>query len=198
MKFILGKKLDMSQMFDEKGNIIPVTLISAGPCFVTQKKNIEKDKYEALQVGFEKKKENKITKSQKAAPYKNVQEFKGGIEMDKFNIGDEIKASIFKEGDKVKVAAVNKGKGFTGIIKRWNFGGKPHTHGMKHEERAMGSAGPGYPQRVIKGRKMAGRLGFERVTVKNLIVVKVDEEKNLLVLKGAVPGRKGALLEIVG
>lgn len=198
MKFILGKKLDMSQMFDEKGNIIPVTLIEAGPCLITQKKGMEKEKYESVQIGFAKKKENKIQKSAKATPFKNVREFRGEIEMDKFNVGEEIKVSIFNVGDKVKVAGMSKGKGFTGIIKRWNFGGKPHTHGMKHEERAMGSSGPSYPERVIKGRKMAGRLGYERTTVKNLKVVKVDEANNLLVLKGAVPGRKGALLEIRG
>lgn len=198
MKFILGKKLDMSQMFDENGNIIPVTLIEAGPCFITQKKGMEKDKYESLQIGFEKKVERKIKKSEKITPYKKIREFRGQIEIEKFNVGDEIKVSVFEVGDEVKVAGMSKGKGFTGIIKRWNFGGKPHTHGIKHEERAMGSAGPSYPERVIKGRKMAGRLGYERTTIKNLQVVKVDEANNLLVLKGAVPGRKGALLEIRG
>jgi len=196
MKFIIGKKLEMSQMFDKEGNIIPVTLIEAGPCFVLQIKTNEKDKYEAIQIGFEKLKSKKVKKPQKQKPYRYLREFAGDIS--KYKTGDKIDASIFKEGDKVKIAGISKGKGFAGIIKRWGFKRKPATHGTKHEERAPGSVGPSFPERVIKGRKMPGRMGAERVTVKNLKVVKVDVKNNLLTVKGAIPGRRGTLLEIRG
>jgi len=198
MKFILGRKLDMSQMFDEKGNLIPVTLLLAGPCFVIRKKGMEKDKYEAVQIGFEKIKDNKISKSKKAAPYRHVKEFKKGVDFSKYNEGDSITASIFKPGERVMVSAMSKGKGFQGAVKRCNFGGKPATHGMKHEERGMGSVASGIPGRgrITPGRPMPGRLGYERTSVKNLEVIKVDAEKNLLAVRGAVPGGKGALVEI--
>lgn len=200
----------MSQMFDEKGNVIPVTLIEAGPCFVTQKKGLEKDKYEAIQIGFGKLKESKITKSAKNKPYRNVKEFRGrnkgsndpkkfgGAEYESLNVGDEIKVSIFAEGEKVTVIGTSKGKGFQGVIKRHGFGGKPHTHGMKHEERGMGSMASGMPNRgrVAPGLKMPGRMGYERTAMTNLKVIKADPENNLLVVKGAIPGKRGTILEI--
>jgi len=185
-------------MYDQKGNIVPVTLVEAGPCYVTQIKKEDKDKYESVQIGFEKKKDKKIRKSEKIKPYKTLKEFKKDVDLSKYNVGDEINVSIFGEGDIVKVSGVSKGKGFQGGVKRWGWGGKPHHHGMKHEERAMGSAGPGFPQRVIPGRKMPGHMGFERTTVRNLKIAKVDKENNLLAIKGAVPGRRGTLLEIRG
>lgn len=198
MKFILGKKLEMSQIFDEKGNVIPVTLIEAGPCYVTQIKTKEKDKYESIQVGFKKLKERKVTKSKKKKPYRYLREFRENIDLSKIKQGDKIDVSVFQEGDKVKISSVSKGKGFAGAVKRWGFHGRPATHGTKHEERTLGSVGSAFPQRVIKGKKMPGRMGAERVTVKNLKVVKIDPKNNLLAVKGAVPGRRGTLLEIRG
>ena len=198
MKFILGKKIEMSQIFDEKGNVIPVTLIEAGPCYVIQIKTKEKDRYEAIQIGFEKLKAQKTKKSQKDKPYRYLREFKGDIDISKYKVGDKIDISIFQEEDKVKISGISKGKGFAGVIKRWGFKSKPATHGTKHEERAMGSVGGGFPQRVIKGKKMPGRLGLDRVTIKNLKMIKVNIENNLLAVEGAVPGRRGTLLEIRG
>ena len=204
MKFILGKKLEMSQIFDDNGKVIPVTLIKAGPCFVAQVKTKDgKDKYESVQIGFEELKKNKITKSKKKKPYKYLKEFKYQEIGDKkqepkkeLKVGDKIDVSMFEQGDKVKISGISKGKGFAGIIKRHGFKSKPASHGTKHEERAMGSAGPAFPQRVLKGRKMPGRMGYERITVKNLKIAKIDPENNLLAVKGAVPGRRGTLLEI--
>jgi large subunit ribosomal protein L3 len=197
MKFILGQKIGMSQVFDEKGKAIPVTLITAGPCEVLEiKKNEEKDSYTAIQIGFLKLKEKKIKKTQKGKPYRYLKEFRGRkIDLKK---GEKINVSIFKEGDIVKVSGLSKGKGFAGAVKRWGFAGMPATHGTKHHERTLGSVGSRFPQRVRKGRKMPGRMGQERITVKNLKVVKVDPENNMLAVKGALPGRKGTLLEIRG
>lgn len=184
----------MSQIFDENGNTVPVTLIEAGPCYVTQIKTEKKDAYSAVQIGFEKiEKKNKIKKSQKGKEFKYVREFKNNKELKK---GDEIDVSVFKEGDKVLVSGISKGKGFAGAVKRWGFAGQTATHGTKHEQRTIGSVGSAFPQRVIKGKKMPGRMGYERVTVKNLKIVKVDKENNLLAVKGAIPGRRGTLLEI--
>lgn len=203
MKFILGKKLEMSQVFDEKGNVVPATLILAGPCFVAQIKTKDKDGYESIQIGFEKLKPKKITKAKKKKPYRHLRELRiKGQELKVKNkevkVGDRVDVSIFEEGDKVKISGISKGKGFAGMIKRYGAKRKPASHGTKHEERAMGSAGPSFPERVIKGRKMPGRMGYQRTTVKNLEVVKIDSENNLLVIKGAVPGRRGTLLEIKG
>jgi len=197
MKFILGKKIGMSQIFDEGGNRIPVTLIDAGPCEVLQIKTKEKDGYEAIQVGFEKiKKEKKIKKPQRKKPFKYTREFRDKTE--EFKIGQKIDLSIFKEGDFIFVSGISKGKGFAGGVKRWGFHGRPKTHGTKHEERTIGSTGSSTPRRVIKGRKMPGRAGGERVTIKNLKLVKVDLKNNILAIKGAIPGPKGSLLEIRG
>ena len=185
----------MSQMFNDKGKIVPVTLISSGPCSVLDIKTKERDGYEAVQVGYLKIEKDKIVKkSMKKKPYRFIREFKDG----EYKAGDEIKVSVFQAGDKVKVAGTSKGKGFQGGVKRWGFSGRNASHGVKHEQRTLGSVGSAFPQRVIKGKKMPGRMGASRVTVKNLEVVKVDEENNLLAVKGAVPGRKGILLEIKG
>lgn len=196
MKFILGKKIKMSQIFDKEGNVVPVTLIEAGPCFVAQIKKEVPDGYEAIQFGFEKLKDKKITKSKKTKPYKYLKELKGSES--ELKVGDKIDVSVFQEGDKVKVSGISKGKGFAGVIKRWGFKSKKATHGTKHEERALGSVGSSFPERVIKGKKMPGRLGSKRVSVKNLEIVKIDKENNLIAVKGAVPGRRGTLLEIKG
>jgi len=196
MKFILGQKIGMSQMFDKNGKLTPVTLILAGPCYVLQKKNKEKEGYEALQVGFRKiEKKDKIGKSMKGKEYKDIKEYLGADE--NLKVGDEINVSAFEEGNIVKVSGMSKGKGFQGGVKRHGFHGKlSATHGNKHEHRTLGSTGSRFPQHVIKGRKMPGRMGYDRVSVKGLKVMKVDKDSNLLVLKGAVPGRTGALLEI--
>jgi large subunit ribosomal protein L3 len=193
MKFILGLKLGMSQIFDEKGNVMPVTLIEAGPCQITQVKTEDKDGYRAVQIGFKKiEKEKKVKKPMKKKPFKWLREFKNG----EYKVGDEITVSVFKEGEKVKIAGTSKGKGFQGAVKRWGFSGRNATHGVKHEHRTLGSVGSSFPERVLKGKKMPGRMGAERVTVKNLKIVKIDKENNLLAVRGAVPGPKGTLLEI--
>ncbi len=195
MQYILGQKLEMSQMFDEKGNLIPVTLISAGPCEITQIKTDKIDGYNAIQIGFKKiEKKLKIKKSQGLKTFKYLREIRG--EGKEFKLGQEISVSIFKEGDKVSVSGISKGKGFQGAVKRWGFAGQPATRGTKREHRTLGSTGSRYPQRVIKGKKMPGRMGRERITVKNLKVMKIDKENNLLAIEGAVPGRRGTLLEI--
>lgn len=196
MKFILGQKLKMSQLFDENGNRISVTLVEAGPCVITQIKTKEKDGYEAVQMGFIQKKKN-VKKSEKGKEFKFLKEER--IEnMGELKQGDEIDISVFQEGDKVKVSGISKGKGFQGGIKRWGFHGRPSTHGTKHEERTLGSTGSSIPDRVTKGRKMPGRMGSDRTTVKNLKIVKIDKENNLLAIEGALPGRKGTLIEIKG
>ncbi len=183
----------MSQLFDKEGRMIPVTLIEAGPCFVTQVKTEDKDKYKAIQIGFIKK-TKKIKKTEKGKEFKYLREFKNGD----YKVGDEINISTFQEGEKVKISGLTKGKGFQGGVKRWGFSGRNATHGVKHEHRTLGSVGTSFPERVIKGRKMPGRMGQERVTVKNLKIVKIDKENNILVVKGAVPGSRGTLLEIRG
>jgi large subunit ribosomal protein L3 len=196
MKFILGQKLGMSQMFDINGKLTPVTLLSVGPCYVLQKKNKEKDGYEAIQIGFKKiEKKSKIGKSMKGKEYKHIKEYRIQGE-DSLNVGDEINNSIFEEGQIVKVSGISKGKGFQGGVKKHGMHGRNATHGVKHEHRTIGSTGTRFPQHVMKGRKMPGRAGYERTTVKNLKIMKVDKENNLLVIKGAVPGTRRTLLEI--
>jgi len=198
MKFILGRKIKMSQVFGEKGEVMPVTLIEAGPCQVLQIKTKEKDGYSAVQVGFKKiEKKKKIKRPMKGKEFRFIREFRnflaGGGD---YKVGDKIEASIFKEGEKVEISGVSKGKGFQGGVKRWGFSGRNATHGVKHEQRTLGSTGMSFPERVIKGRKMPGRMGHDRVTVKNLKIIKVDKDNNLLAIKGAIPGAKGTLLEI--
>ena len=212
MKFILGLKLGMSQIFDEKGNKVPVTLIEAGPSQIAQVKTKKKDGYQSVQFGFIIKKK-RIKKTEKGKEFKFIKEQKTEVEEKGFSslpfaiarenkeqlkAGDKIDVSIFQEGDIVKVSGYCKGKGFQGVVKRWGFAGRGSSHGVKHEHRTPGSIGSSFPERVIKGKKMPGRAGGQRVTVKNLKIVKVDIENNLIAVRGAVPGRKGTLLEIRG
>ena len=201
-KAILAKKLGMTQVFDENGRVIPVTVVEAGPCAVVQKKTLENDGYEAVQVGFIDIKEKKATKPLKGhyakanvSPKRYLREFKledaGGL-----NVGDEIKADVFAAGDKIDVAGISKGKGFAGTIKRWGTHRGPMTHGSNYH-RGPGSMGMcSDPGRVYKGKRLPGHMGVERVTVQNLTVVRVDGEKNLLLIKGGLPGPKGGLLFI--
>lgn len=196
MKFILGKKLEMSQIFDEKGNVVPLTLIEVGPCQVTQLKTKEKDGYQAVQIGFKKmEKAKKIKKTMKGKEFKYIKEQRTE-DKEQLKIGDKIDVDIFKEGDIVNISGISKGKGFAGVVKRWHFKGQFKTHGTKEKWRSPGSIGQRFPQHVIKGKKMAGRMGSERTTVKNLKVIKVDSVNNVLAVKGAVPGKAGTLLEI--
>ena len=194
MAFILGKKLGMTQIWQED-KVVPITLIEAGPCFVTQIKSKDGDGYEAIQIGFEKKTKN-IKKPLQNKPYKWLREFKNVNDLAGIKIGDEINVSGFQAGDKVRIISTAKGKGFQGGVKRWGFHGRPKTHGAKHEERTLGSVGPSYPEHVIKGKKMPGRTGGKQDTIRNIKIVDVDTAKNILAVKGAVPGRKGILLEI--
>ena len=200
MKVILGEKIGMSQIFNADGNVIPVTLVRAAPNVVLQLRTKEKDGYEALQIGTGERKPKNIKKPQKGhfkdlGNFRYVREFRVA---DKLERGQKIDVSVFQEGDTVKVSGVSKAKGFQGVVKRHGFHGAPATHGTKHAHREPGSIGATWPQRVVKGRRMAGRMGGERVTVRNLKIAKVDPENNLLAIKGAVPGRRGTLLEIRG
>lgn len=205
MKFILGEKLGMSQIFDSDGNVMPVTLVEATPNVVLHVKTKDKDGYEAIQVGFGIRKAKNIRKPQRGhfkdlGNFRYVREFRilQAADYKLPALGEKIDVSVFKEGDLVKVSGTSKAKGFQGVVKRHGFHGAPATHGTKHAHREPGSIGATWPQRVIKGRRMAGRMGGEKVSVRNLKIVKVDTEKNLLAIKGAVPGRRGTLLEIRG
>ena len=201
MKFLLGIKQRMTQVFDESGKVFPATVVSAGPVVVTQVKNKETDGYEAVQVGFGTRKEKNLTKAQRGhfgdlGSFHTVREFRTAVGEAKR--GAVIDVSAFAVGDTVAVSATSKGKGNQGVVKRHNFAGGPRTHGNKHSERRPGSIGSTGPQRVLKGLKMAGRMGGNRVTVKNLKVLQVDKDTNTLVISGAIPGRPGTLVEIRG
>ena len=197
-KAIIGKKIGMTQIFDANGKVIPVTVVEAGPCVVSQKKTVESDGYNAIQVGFGDLKANKVNKPMKGhfakgdvAPKKTLREFRLD-NIDAYNVGDLIKADVFAAGDKVDVTGTSKGKGYAGVIKRWNFQRLKETHGSGPVARHGGSNGAcSSPSRVWKGLKMAGHLGAEKVTVQNLAVVKVDAENNLIAVKGAIPGPNG-------
>lgn len=200
-KAILGTKIGMTQIFDENGEVIPVTVVEAKPCVVVQKKLEETDGYKAIKVGYGEVKPNKVNKpikgqfdKAKVSPRKYLREFRVD-DVDKYEIGQEIKVDIFKPGERVDVSGISKGKGFAGAIKRWNFNRGPMGHGSMYHRRP-GSLGATDPARVFKGRKLPGRMGGEKVTVQNLEIVKVDPEKNLMLIKGAVPGAKKALLLI--
>ncbi|MCX6790623.1 MAG: 50S ribosomal protein L3 [Candidatus Gribaldobacteria bacterium] len=191
-KLILGKKVEMTRIWKD-GKVVPCTLISVGPCFVTQLKTLEKDGYEAVQIGFEKKVKN-IKKTEKGKEFKHLCEIKESPA--DYQVGQQIDFSIFSEGEKVKIMSVSKGKGFQGAVKRWNFKGRNQTHGVKHEQRAVGSIGATGPGRVFPGRKMPGRMGSDQITVANLEIAKVDLENSLIAIKGAVPGHRGTLVQI--
>lgn len=205
-KAIIGKKVGMTQVFDEKGNAIPVTVIEAGPCTVVQKKTVENDGYSAVQVGFQDIPDKKVNKPLKGhfakagesgvAPKKYLREFRlDGA--DSMNEGDVIKADTFAAGDAVDVVGISKGKGFAGVIKRWNHHRLKMTHGTGPVHREVGSTGANSsPSKVFKGKKMPGHLGHEQVTIQNLDVVKVDTENNLIALRGAIPGPRGGIVYI--
>ncbi len=201
---ILGKKIGMTSLFDENGEVVPCTVIEAGPCYVTQVRTKEKDGYEAVQLGFDEKKERLVNKPLKGHFAKAatkmlrlMREFKG-FNGTQLKAGDEIKVDMFIPGDLVDVSGKSKGRGFQGVVKRHHFGGVGMTtHGASDRVRAPGSiGGSSYPSRVFKGTRMGGRMGFERVTVKNLKVVKVIPESNILIIRGSVPGAINGYLEI--
>ena len=203
MKALIGKKVGMTQIFDEKGNIIPVTAIEVGPCTVTQIKTVDQDGYQAIQLGFEDVKESKLTKPElgkfkksKLTPKKYLREFP--IEsVEGINVGDEFKADEFEVGDRVDIQGTSKGKGFQGVIKRHGQSRGPMGHGSMYHRRP-GSMGPtSTPGRVFKGKKLPGHMGVEKVTIQNLEVVKVDLDKNVILVKGSVPGNKGSILKIM-
>lgn len=205
MKAIFGKKVEMSQIFNGEGNVVPVTVVAVEQNVVLRVKSKEKDGYDALVVGFGKKNEKNIRRAERGL-FRNLGNFRYIKEMRAENEasherGSAINAAIFQEGDTVHVSGISKAKGFQGVVKRHGFHGAPKSHGTKHAHREPGSIGGRGGRaggRVAKGMKMAGRMGGERVTVRNLKIVKVDAENNLLAVGGAVPGRRGTLLEIRG
>ena len=200
-KGIIGKKLGMTQIFDEVGNVIPVTLIEAGPCVVSQKKTAENDGYDALQLAYCDAKEKHLTKAElghlkKAglSAKKHLKEFR--LEDCSANVGDVITVDTFAAGEKVDITGITKGRGYTGAIKRWNLHKLRMTHGVGPVHRQSGSMGVIDPARIFKNKKMAGQYGNEQVTILNLAVVKIDSEKNLIAVKGAVPGNRGGIVFI--
>ena len=205
MPGILGKKIGMTSVFNAEGDLVTVTVIQAGPCKVVTLRNKEKDGYSAVAIGFEEKKEKHVSKpvlgqfkKNNLSPLRTVKEFRN-IDSSSLKIGDEIKVDFFKEGDVIKVRGKSKGKGFQGVMKRHNFGGVGGTtHGQSDRLRAPGSIGASsYPSRVFKGQRMAGRKGFENVTVRNLKVIKIIPEDNLIMVKGAVPGSINSIVELI-
>ena len=200
-KAIIGKKVGMTQIFDETGKVVPVTVIEAGPCKVVQKKSAEKEGYASVQLGFEEIPERKLNKPEKGhldkagvGALRVLHEFR--LEnANEMNVGDVVKADAFKEGDKVDVTGISKGKGYAGVIKRWGAQRTPMTHGGGPVHRQAGSMGPtSSPSRIFKGHNGAGQMGVEQVTVENLDIVKVDEELNMIVVRGAIPGPKGGIV----
>lgn len=200
-KGILGKKIGMTQVFNSAGRLVPVTVVETGTCKVVQKKNQENDGYTAVQIGFEEKRENIVNKPLKGhfakaglKPMRFLKEIRlTSEESESYQVGQELKADLFKEGEKVDVTGTSKGKGFAGVIKRHNFQRGPMGHGSMYHRRP-GSLGATDPARVFKGRRLPGHMGRTRVTVQGLEIMKVDPEKNVLLIKGAVPGRNGAML----
>ena len=202
-KAILGKKIGMTQIFDENGKVVPVTVIEAGPCVVSQKKTIETDGYEAVQIGFGDLRPKLVNKPAKGhfdkfgiAPKRVLRECRFE-DISTYNVGDIIKADVFEAGENVDVVGTSKGKGYAGVIKRWNFRRLKESHGTGPVVRKGGSNGAcSDPSRVFKGKKMAGHLGAERVTIQNLTIAKIDVENNLIAIKGAVPGPNGGTVLI--
>lgn len=203
VKGIIGKKIGMTQVFDANGKVVPVTVVEAGPCPVVQKKTVEVDGYAAVQLGFAVQKQQRVTKPLKGhfakadvAPQKVLKEFRFA-DTSAYEVGSVVKADTFAAGDKVDVIGTSKGKGTAGAIKRWNFSRLKETHGTGPVARHAGSLGAcSDPSRVYKGKKLAGHLGAERVTIQNLDIVKVDAENNLIAIKGAIPGPKGGYVVI--
>ena len=201
MKGILGKKLGMTQIFTEEGIVVPVTVVEAGPNVVTQVKTVEKDGYNAIQVGFEDAKEKSLNKPQKGhlaaanVLKKHLKEFRVDA-VEEFTVGQEIKADIFAAGEKIDVTGTSKGKGFQGPIKRHGQSRGPESHGSRYHRRPGSMGACSFPGRVFKNKKLAGHMGSVKVTVQNLEVVKVDADKNLILVKGAIPGPKGSMVTI--
>ena len=201
-KGIIGKKLGMTQIFDEKGNVIPVTLIEAGPCAVAQKKTVENDGYAAIQLAYEDAKEKHLTKAElghfkKAGitPKKHLKEFRLD-DCNAYEVGTVVTVETFAAGDKVDITGITKGRGYTGCVKRWGHHILRMTHGTGPIHRQPGSMGVIDPARIFKNKKMPGQYGNEQVTILNLVAVKIDAEKNLIAVKGAVPGSKGGIVFI--
>lgn len=203
MKFILGTKVNMTQFFQEDGVVVPATIVSVPKSVVTQVKTVDTDGYNAIQIASGERKEKNIAKAQLGhfdgkGNFRFVKEFrlKNGETSD-LKVGDVLSADIFEAGDNVTVSGVSKGKGFQGVVKRHGFKGAPTTHGHRHDTRRAGSIGATGPQRVFKGTRMAGRTGSDRISVKNLEIVAVDMKNNQLLVKGALPGKRGTMLEII-
>ena len=201
-KAIIGRKVGMTQIFDEKGNVIPVTVIEAGPCSVVQVKTVETDGYDAVQLGFGSVKENKLNKPEKGhftkvkvTPVKHLREFRLS-DVSNVKVGDEIKADVFTAGETVDIQGTTKGKGFQGVIKRHGQSRGPMGHGSMYHRRPGSMGSTSTPGRVFKGKKLPGHMGVQTVTIQNLDVVRVDMDKNVLLVKGSVPGPKGAILKI--
>lgn len=199
-KGIIGKKLGMTQLFDENGKVVPVTVIEAGPCTVVQKKTVESDGYEAVQLGFGEVSAKKVNKAAKGhfdkadvAPKRTLREFRFD-DCSGYNVGDELKADQFAAGDKIDITGTSKGHGYTGAIQRWNQHTGPMAHGSKYHRGVGSLSANSDPSRVFKNKHMAGHYGVDRVTIQNLEIVQVDAERNLLLVKGAVPGPNGGLL----
>jgi len=202
LKSIIGSKIGMTQVFDEKGKLVPVTVVEAGPCVITAIKTVENDGYNAIQLGFKDVAEKKLTKAQlghlkknNISPKKILREIRVD-DVSGLSLGQEIKADIFKAGDYVDVSGVSKGKGYAGVIKRHNFGMQPRTRGQSDRMRARGSSGGQGPQKLFKGMRMSGHLGQENVTIQKLLVVNVDAENNVILIRGAVPSVKTGTLVI--
>ena len=201
MKGILGKKIGMTQIFTEEGIVVPVTVVEAGPNVVTQVKTVEKDGYNAIQVGFEDAKEKSLNKPQKGhlaaanVLKKHLKEFRVDA-VEEFTVGQEIKADLFAAGELIDVTGISKGKGFLGPIKRHGQSRGPETHGSRYHRRPGSMGACSYPGRVFKNKKLAGHMGSVKVTVQNLEVVRVDADKNLILVKGAIPGPKGSMVTI--
>jgi len=194
MPFIIGKKIKMDQVWNDEGKLIPVTFINAGPVVVTQIKTKEKDGYDAVQIGYD----NSVKKLSKQIKghlkdlgmFRILKEFKPLAKDETYARGDVISVDAFSQGDKVRISGISKGKGFQGVVKRHGFHGGPKTHGQKDRHRAPGSIGAGGVQRVVKGKKMAGRMGQDTITLKNIKIVEIDKEKNIIAIKGCLPGNK--------
>ena len=202
VKCIIGKKIGMTQIFDEKGNMIPVTVVEAGPCVVVQKKTVENDGYESVQIGFGNVSDKKLNKPLKGhfakanvAPCRKLRELRLE-DCSAYNVGDEVKVDVFAAGDKVDITGTSKGHGFTGAIARWNQHTGPMAHGSKYHRGVGSLSANSTPSRVFKNKKMSGHYGVDRVTTQNMSVVRVDAERNLLLVRGAVPGPKGGTLVI--
>ena len=202
MKAILGEKIGMTQIFTEDGRVVPVTVVKAGPCVIVQKKTVESDGYNALQIGFGDIKEKNVNKPKKghfskvkAAPTRYLREFRCE-DASELEVGSEIKADAFETGEKIDVSGISKGKGFLGVIARWGQHRGPMSHGSRYHRRPGSMGACASPAKVMKGKRLPGRGGFDKVTIQNLEVVKVDVDKNLILIKGAIPGSKGGLVTI--